>query len=44
MGSKWLNCHENRSNSPLTGEPIADPFGFLPRLRTATKLGFKHPK
>jgi DMSO/TMAO reductase YedYZ molybdopterin-dependent catalytic subunit len=25
-------------------EPIADPFGFPLRLRTATKLGFKNPK
>lgn len=26
------------------GEPIADPFGFPVRLRTAVKLGFKNPK
>jgi DMSO/TMAO reductase YedYZ molybdopterin-dependent catalytic subunit len=26
------------------GEPIADPFGFPLRLRTATKLGYKNPK
>jgi DMSO/TMAO reductase YedYZ molybdopterin-dependent catalytic subunit len=26
------------------GEPIADPFGFPLRLRTAVKLGFKNPK
>jgi DMSO/TMAO reductase YedYZ molybdopterin-dependent catalytic subunit len=26
------------------GEPIADPFGFPLRLRTATKLGFKNAK
>jgi DMSO/TMAO reductase YedYZ molybdopterin-dependent catalytic subunit len=26
------------------GEPLADPFGFPLRLRTATKLGFKNPK
>jgi DMSO/TMAO reductase YedYZ molybdopterin-dependent catalytic subunit len=26
------------------GEPIADPYGFPLRLRTATKLGFKNPK
>ncbi|MBI1207593.1 MAG: molybdopterin-dependent oxidoreductase [Azospirillum sp.] len=25
-------------------EPIADPFGYPLRLRTATKLGFKNPK
>jgi DMSO/TMAO reductase YedYZ molybdopterin-dependent catalytic subunit len=25
-------------------QPIADPFGFPLRLRTATKLGFKNPK
>jgi DMSO/TMAO reductase YedYZ molybdopterin-dependent catalytic subunit len=25
-------------------EPLADPFGFPLRLRTATKLGFKNPK
>ena len=25
-------------------EPIADPFGFPPRFRTATKLGFKNAK
>ena len=25
-------------------EPIADPYGFPLRLRTATKLGFKNPK
>ncbi len=25
-------------------EPMADPFGFPLRLRTATKLGFKNPK
>jgi DMSO/TMAO reductase YedYZ molybdopterin-dependent catalytic subunit len=26
------------------GEPLADPFGFPLRLRTAVKLGFKNPK
>jgi DMSO/TMAO reductase YedYZ molybdopterin-dependent catalytic subunit len=26
------------------GEPLADPFGFPMRLRTATKLGYKNPK
>jgi DMSO/TMAO reductase YedYZ molybdopterin-dependent catalytic subunit len=26
------------------GEPIADPFGYPLRLRTAVKLGFKNPK
>jgi DMSO/TMAO reductase YedYZ molybdopterin-dependent catalytic subunit len=26
------------------GEPMADPFGFPLRLRTAVKLGFKNPK
>jgi DMSO/TMAO reductase YedYZ molybdopterin-dependent catalytic subunit len=25
-------------------EPMADPFGFPLRLRTAVKLGFKNPK
>jgi DMSO/TMAO reductase YedYZ molybdopterin-dependent catalytic subunit len=26
------------------GDPLADPFGFPLRLRTATKLGFKNAK
>jgi DMSO/TMAO reductase YedYZ molybdopterin-dependent catalytic subunit len=26
------------------GDPLADPFGYPARLRTATKLGYKNPK
>jgi DMSO/TMAO reductase YedYZ molybdopterin-dependent catalytic subunit len=37
-------CIHKLAATKYAKEPIADPFGFPPRFRTATKLGFKNAK